>query len=179
MSTTIIFDSEFQERGERVENLLGEPINEGRNGELLKKAKGTISLYNNLAAHLSLVVKDLLTLKEQLNDPGLGKVIIPGGGWQGNALENIPMLRYMDDPFPPLPRPGSFHNVAGGKVGVWLAEDNSKHVPASGNNFSEVETPEDLTRRALEFVDYEADHGRTVNISDAVRHVRQTGWKRQ
>lgn len=176
--STIVFDSTFQEKGGRVENIAGEPINEGRNGELLKKAKASISLYNNLAAHLSLVVKDLLLLKDQLNDPGLGKVIVSGGGWQANALESIPMLRFRDDPFPPLPKAGMFHNTAPGKVGLWLDENNSKHVPSGGSSFSERETAEDLTRRALEFVDYEADHGRTVNISAAVKHVRQTGWKR-
>lgn len=80
---------------------LAQPDLTGKNKALVAEAKELVSSYNQKAAELAVIVEQLLSVREEIGDnQGVGTVIISPDGWQGNALEIIPMLRMHDGEFP-------------------------------------------------------------------------------
>lgn len=105
----------------------------GKNKPLVAKARTLVAAYNSKAAELAIIVEQLVSLREQIGDAqGIGTVVISADGWQGNALEIIPMLRMYDGEFPGrtintgavsvphITRGDNFHDARSDNSNRWL-----------------------------------------------------------
>jgi hypothetical protein len=172
-------------------NTLGEPINTGKNGELLQKARDLVTAYNGKANELTLIVEQLLELRKQMNDAcGAGGAVVSSDGWQGNALEVIPKLKMFDNDWP-------VRSLKTGDVTVPKIQGknqfldnrpyNTKHflnADNSDNAFAEskqtasntANAAETLAKKAVEYQYSQMQLGKTISMTDAVSYVKNSSF---
>jgi hypothetical protein len=164
---------------------LGEPVNTGKNGEYLQRARDLVSAYNVKAPELAAIVGQLIELRNKMNDAvGAGGCIISSAGWtgSGSALEVIPKLRMFDSEFPVVLPSQAAKEFLDNRVATALNFLNSTdefsnpgYVSVSDERTrvnSTVNAAETLAKKAVEYQYNQMKSGKSISMTDAVAFVK-------
>jgi hypothetical protein len=133
--------------------------------DLLIEATKLVDDYNTIAGNLAVKVRRLVELRQELQDnTGIGKLIVSGDGWQGNALEAIPMLRMTDKEFPQLIT-GIFFNKRSSQTHMHFDVTREQFRDSDDDVEAQIEL---IGKNANEFIESEKLGGRAVSYCDAV-----------
>lgn len=153
-------------------NVMGDPIDQGKDGINIKTARELVKTYNGLAFGLASIVKQLVDLRVTLKDDvATGAVIISGSGWQDNALAEIPMLKMYDEDFPAKMQAVPSRIVV--NSGKFFQECYTEATGVCSFSSGREIDPVELARKASDLQKSEALKGRHISITEAVGMITQ------